>query len=161
MTSKEIAQKNEDDFQVAYTEWEQSKYSSTSAYQKMFSCMVFAAENLIKAKLGSASSFRDDIEDKAYDLTMLVFERDILGQRKRPGKLSSYLYLPMLGVLYNHQLVFEEQYANIDDAERHLDKEIDNEPSEKIYYADGKVVTEEQIKDPDFVMSVLFGWDYN
>ncbi|MCQ2082520.1 MAG: hypothetical protein MJZ11_12770 [Lachnospiraceae bacterium] len=107
MTSKEIAEQNEQEFQTAFTEWEKSNYTDNKSYDVMFSCMNFAAQNLIKSKL--TKKVYIDIEEKSLDLTCLVFERDIVTHHKRPQKLSSYLYLPMLGILYNHQLQHEEK----------------------------------------------------
>lgn len=186
MTSKDIAEKNELEFQRAYSKWEASKHQDKKSYEQMFFCMKFAAENLIKSKL---KVFRDDVEELALDLTMLVFERDIIKRHIRPQKLSSYLYLPMQGIVHSHQLQFEEKVEVIEPTVEKKTKSYEEEiTTDKLYVIYNKIykkqkdiktsqevvddmkerdsvkvqtiITEDMINNPDFVMS-LFGWEFH
>lgn len=186
MTNKEIAALNEEKFQKAYDIWEQSGYLDKESYQQMFNCVLFASENLIKKRLRSTKGKleEDEINGLACELCCLLFERDIKGAHKRPEKLSSYLFLPMLGIMYDHQKQFEEKASSIicemtKDEDLEEDIELLKE-EEKLYtktYTEivkdektgeekevtriGEIFTSQQLRNPDFVMSHLFGWDYN
>lgn len=168
MTSKEIAELNEQRFQTAFTVWELSHYTDKKSYQKMFSSMLFASKNMIK-KEAEKKGIYIDVEGKAIDLTSLIFERDIVTHHKRPQKLSSYLYLPMLGIVYGHQLQFEEKCSSYESAVSKTERNIvfTEELSEEevipelktnpIYIKNSKIYTTEEIQDPDFIFKAE-GW---
>lgn len=173
MTSKQIAENNENEFQRAFNRWTNSKHTDKKAYDTMFICMEFAAENLIKSKL---KVFRDDVDGLATDLALLLMERDIKAKHIRPQKLSSYLYLPLLGILHSHQLQFEEQFGSYEVLAENRDFEEEARPIHKEslftleadeYCNEERRISVNEIKikkgvveDPDYIMQ-LCGWEYH
>lgn len=170
----DLVQINEHKFQIAYTTWEISNYTDIKSYQRMFTSMFSAAKNMIKAEAKKKNIYVD-ADGKALDLTCLIFERDIVSQHKRPEKLSSYLYLPMVGVMYGHQLQFEDkcnsyesvvENHDIQDVKLDIDT-IDILKKENLVDTGSEIVSEEQVKivdnvvqDPDYIMKLL-GWEYH
>lgn len=167
MSRKDIVKLNEHKFQIAYTMWEMSGYKDKASYNRMFLSMNFAAKNMIK-KEAAKKGIYIDADAKALDLTCLIFNRDIIGKHIRPERLSSYLYLPMIGIMYGHQLQFEERCSSYEGViEKHdipetkADTEvIDILKEEKKYDTGKQIVSEQDIQDPDTVMK-LFGWEYH
>ena len=170
----DIVKINEHKFQIAFTMWEMSNYTDKGAYNRMFSSMLFAARNMVKAEARKKNIYID-ADGKALDLTCLIFERDIVKQHKRPERLSSYLYLPMIGLMYGHQLQFEEKcnsYETVVDNHDIQDIKQDTEmidilKKEKLVDVGGEIVSEERVKivddviqDPDYIMK-LYGWEYH
>lgn len=170
----DLVQINEHKFQIAYTTWEISNYTDINSYQRMFTSMFSAAKNMIKAEAKKKNIYVD-VDGKALDLTCLIFERDIVSQHKRPKKLSSYLYLPMVGVMYGHQLQFEDkcnsyesvvENHDIQDVKLDIDT-IDILKKENLVDTGSEIVSEEQVKIvdnvvqyPDYIMKLL-GWEYH
>lgn len=93
-----------------------------------FKCVLRICYGLVKQKLlKSKVVFSDeDAYELALDATMIIIER--YRRRGAPEKLTSYCYLPVVGVLYDRKKIFADkiQYWSDEDFNKYY-KEIGEE----------------------------------
>ena len=95
-----------------------------------FKCVLRICYGLIKQKLLKSKVVFSDQEayELALDATMVIIER--YRRRGPPEKLTSYCYLPCIGVLYDRKKIFADkiQYWSEDDFRKfYNEEEIYNE----------------------------------
>lgn len=93
-----------------------------------FKCVLRICYGLVKQKLLKSKVVFSDQEayELALDATMVIIER--YRRRGAPEKLSSYCYLPVVGVLYDRKKIFNDRVAiwNDEDFAKYY-KEIEEE----------------------------------
>lgn len=95
-----------------------------------FKCVLRICYGLVKQKLLKSKVVFSDQEayELALDATMIIIER--YRRRGAPDKLTSYCYLPCIGVLYDRKKIFADkiQYWSEDDFRKfYNEEEIYNE----------------------------------
>lgn len=107
--------KEEQDFQVAQTEWEKDKNNKV-AWMKMFKLVNLAVFNNVNKKLEKVLS-HDEIEQRSLDVTMNIMTGIIKKRDKNENwkikKLSSFVHLPCLAI-YSEKLKFDDKIKGED-----------------------------------------------
>lgn len=93
-----------------------------------FKCVLRICYGLVKQKLLKSKVVFSDEEayELALDATMIIIER--YRRRGAPDKLTSYCYLPVIGILYDRKKIFNDRVAiwNDEDFAKYY-KEIEEE----------------------------------
>lgn len=113
--SKQEIQQQEIDFQKHLLEYRET--GSTEAWHKMWPLVQSAVSNIMKSKLKGVTV--EDFEGKVIEATMKVMSK-IKEKGTNPEKLSSFVYFPIIEVLYNKKQVFADQCISLEEYHKSL-----------------------------------------
>lgn len=108
LTKDEIKQQ-EIDFQKYLKEYRET--GSTESWHRMWPLVQSAVSNIMKSKLKGIIA--EDFEGKVIEATLRVMTK--IKQGTNPEKLSSFVYFPIIEVLYNKKQVFHDQCISLDE----------------------------------------------
>lgn len=121
----EIVKKNEEEFQKAWDDyWHQTttKAGQKKAWDVMFNAVYMACCNIGKTKCYGIRV--QDLEGKCLDATCNIM-KDV-GEGRRPRKLSSYVYLYVIGQIFNKRHIEWERSEDLSSFENYA-TEIDDD----------------------------------
>lgn len=123
----EIVKKNEEVFQnawEAYWHQETTKAGQKKQWDVMFNAVYFSCCNIGKTKCYGIRV--QDLEGKCLDAACNIMD-DIM-EGRRPKKLSSYVYLYVIGQIYNKRHIEWERAEDLSSFENYA-TEIDDDGS--------------------------------
>ena len=103
-------------FQDALLEWIVLK--DDNALANMWFLVSECCSNICKSKLRGVSIGDDRFHDRVIQATSLCMHY-ILDNGKRPSKLSSFCYLPCIGILYGKAAKTEDSEVSLDQQEEY------------------------------------------
>ena len=109
MLTKDQIKQQESDFQMYLTEYRDT--GSTEAWHRMWPLVQSAVSNIMKSKLKGITV--EDFDGKVIEATLKVMTK-IRDKNMDPQKLSSFVYFPVIEVLYNKKQQFNDKCYSLD-----------------------------------------------